>query len=107
MYIYMRLCLFTYTYDHLNEVFFFCLNDTTIKIMLILKVLPREYGLRYPWNFIFKKDLWRKRSSSSKIKFTGKSSESEGNLLGRGIFNPALEAISLDMKQQELDGRYI
>lgn len=23
MYIYMRLCLFTYTYDHLNEVFFF------------------------------------------------------------------------------------
>lgn len=87
--------------------FFYCLNDTTIKIMLILKVLPREYGLRYPWNFIFKKDFWRKRSSSSKVKFTGKSSESEGTLLGRGIFNPALEAISLDMKQQELDGRYI
>lgn len=71
------------------------------------KVLPREYGLRYPWNFIFKKDFWRKRSSSSKVKFTGKSSESEGTLLGRGIFNPALEAISLDMKQQELDGRCI
>jgi ATP-binding cassette subfamily A (ABC1) protein 3 len=78
-----------------------------------LKVLPREYGLRYPWNFIFKKDFWRKKkvvnncSSGFKVKTAGKSSESEGNLLGQDTSNPAIEAISLDMKQQEIDGRYI
>jgi ATP-binding cassette subfamily A (ABC1) protein 3 len=78
-----------------------------------LKVLPREYGLRYPWNFIFKKDFWRKKkvvnncSSGFKVKTAGKSSESEGNLLGQDTSNSAIEAISLDMKQQEIDGRYI
>ncbi|CAJ2671488.1 unnamed protein product [Trifolium pratense] len=77
------------------------------------KVLPKEYGLRYPWNFIFKKDFWRKKkvvnncSSGFKVKTAGKSSESEGNLLGQDTFNPAIEAISLDMKQQEIDGRCI
>jgi ATP-binding cassette subfamily A (ABC1) protein 3 len=32
---------------------------------------------------------------------------SERNLLGQDTTNPAIEAISLDMKQQELDGRCI
>ncbi|GAU30068.1 hypothetical protein TSUD_332360 [Trifolium subterraneum] len=77
------------------------------------KVLPREYGLRYPWNFVFKKDFWRKKkvvnncNSGFKVKTAGKSSESEGNLLGQDTSNPAIEAISLDMKQQEIDGRCI
>ncbi|XP_027188413.1 ABC transporter A family member 1 isoform X3 [Cicer arietinum] len=77
------------------------------------KVLPREYGLRYPWNFIFRKDFWREKkivntcSSSFKVRISGKNSESEGNPLGQDTFKPAIEAISLDMKQQELDGRCI
>ncbi|CAI8613948.1 unnamed protein product [Vicia faba] len=77
------------------------------------KVLPREYGQQYPWNFIFKKDFWRKKkivnncSSSFKVKIAGSSSEPERNLLGQDTTNPAIEAISLDMKQQELDGRCI
>ncbi|KAK7336540.1 hypothetical protein VNO77_17083 [Canavalia gladiata] len=77
------------------------------------KVLPREYGQRYPWSFIFQKDFWRKKkivkncSSSYKVKISGKNSESEGSLSGEYAFKPAIEAISLDMKQQELDGRCI
>ncbi|XP_058738226.1 ABC transporter A family member 1 isoform X2 [Vicia villosa] len=77
------------------------------------KVLPREHGMQYPWNFIFKKDFGRKKkieencSSSFKVKVTGNSSEPERNLFGQDTTNPAIEAISLDMKQQELDGRCI
>ncbi|XP_057438072.1 ABC transporter A family member 1 isoform X2 [Lotus japonicus] len=77
------------------------------------KVLPREYGRRYPWSFIFKKNFWRKKeivnhcSSSSKDKNVGNDSESERDLLGDDAYKPAIEAISLDMKQQELDGRCI
>lgn len=92
----------------------FCfLNDETIKTLLILKVLPREYGQQYTWNFIFQKDFWRKKiivnncSSSLKVKTAGKNSESAENLFGQDTFKPAIEAISLDMKQQELDGRYM
>lgn len=79
----------------------------------MLKVLPREYGLRYPWSFIFQNDFWRKKkiakhcSSSFEVKIAGKNSESDGNLLGEDTSKPAIEAISLDMKQQELDGRYM
>lgn len=46
-------------------------------------------------------------SSSFKVKIAGNSSEPERNLLGQDTANPAIEAISLDMKQQELDGRCI
>ncbi|KAL2320738.1 hypothetical protein Fmac_029707 [Flemingia macrophylla] len=76
------------------------------------KVLPREYGQRYPWSFIFQKDFWKKKkvvkhcSSSFKVKISGENSDSEGNL-SRDTSKPAIEAISLDMKQQELDGRCI
>jgi len=78
-----------------------------------LKVLRREYGRRYTWSFIFQKDFWRKKkvvkhsSSGSKVKISGKNSESEGTTSGEYTSTPAIEAISLDMKQQELDGRYM
>ncbi|XP_061362601.1 ABC transporter A family member 1 isoform X1 [Gastrolobium bilobum] len=77
------------------------------------KVLPREYGLQYPWNFIFLKDFWRKKnivkhcSSNFKVKIAGMDSGSKGNLLGEDTYKAAIESISLDMKQQELDGRCI
>ncbi|XP_027350044.1 ABC transporter A family member 1 [Abrus precatorius] len=77
------------------------------------KVLPREYGHRYPWSFIFQKDFWRNKkivkncSFSHKVKISCKNSESEGNLSREYASKPAIEAISLDMKQQELDGRCI
>ncbi|XP_057718264.1 ABC transporter A family member 1 isoform X1 [Arachis stenosperma] len=67
------------------------------------KVLPREYGRRYPWSFVFRRDFWRKnktgkhRPSNFEVKIDGRNSESR----------PSIEAISLDMKQQELDGRCI
>ncbi|MED6170830.1 ATP-binding cassette sub- A member 1 [Stylosanthes scabra] len=65
------------------------------------KVLPREYGRRYPWSFVFRRDFWRKN------KIAGRNSESDRNLLGKDTSKPSIEAISLDMKQQELDGRCI
>ncbi|KAF7819038.1 ABC transporter A family member 1 isoform X1 [Senna tora] len=77
------------------------------------KVLPREYGLQYSWSFIFQKDFWRKKKSmkhcslNSDIKNSDKHSKSKGKFSGENTFRPAIEAISLDMKQQELDGRCI
>ncbi|KAJ7976760.1 ABC transporter A family member 1 [Quillaja saponaria] len=76
------------------------------------KVLPREYGLRYPWSFIFQRCFWRKKSimehcsSSLECKFTDLY-KSKGRFSRKDTFEPAFEAISLDMKQQELDGRCI
>ncbi|CAJ1912333.1 unnamed protein product [Sphenostylis stenocarpa] len=76
-------------------------------------VLPKEYGKRSTWSFIFQKDFWRKKnvakhcSSCSEFKISGKNSESEENFSGEYSSKPAIEAISIDMKQQELDGRCI
>lgn len=73
------------------------------------QVLPRENGIRYPWNFIFKKCFWKKKkisndhNSTLEVNVNKKFSE---NVLGKENSKPAVEAISLDMKQQELDGRY-
>jgi len=74
------------------------------ELRFILKVLPREYGRRYTWSFIFQKDFWRKKKE---VKISGKNPESEGNISGEYTSRPAIEAISLEMKQQELDGRYV
>ncbi|KAI9080732.1 hypothetical protein K1719_037245 [Acacia pycnantha] len=77
------------------------------------KVLPREYGSQYSWNFIFQKGFWRKKqavkhcSSSSDREIADKISKSKGNFLAENASKPAIEAISLDMKQQEIDGRCI
>ncbi|KAF9597369.1 hypothetical protein IFM89_017715 [Coptis chinensis] len=77
------------------------------------KVLPRENGVSYPWNFLFKKYFWGKKSllphqaSSSEVKINDKLCRNEIRFTGSGYSEPALEAISLDMKQQELDRRCI
>ncbi|KAA8517124.1 hypothetical protein F0562_017417 [Nyssa sinensis] len=74
------------------------------------KVLPKENGVHYPWNFIFHKCFWRKRSnrknhaSGSQVKT---HSNEKTNFSGNDISEPVVESISLDMKQQELDGRCI
>lgn len=67
-----------------------------------MKVLPREYGSQYSWNFIFQKGFWRKKQAVKHFPST-----SRGNFLAENAFKPAVEAISLDMKQQELDGRFV
>ncbi|XP_024027117.1 ABC transporter A family member 1 [Morus notabilis] len=76
------------------------------------KVLPRENGIRYPWNFIFTKCFWKKKSidnyhTSTQVNINQKDSEKKKNFFGKDSSKPAVEAISLDMKQQELDGRCI
>ncbi|CAL5351927.1 hypothetical protein CsSME_00039457 [Camellia sinensis var. sinensis] len=66
------------------------------------KVLPNESGVRHPWNFIFQKCFRRKKSS---IKYSACSSDVS---IGKASFSErVVEAISLEMKQQELDGRCI
>ncbi|WJZ94126.1 hypothetical protein VitviT2T_013011 [Vitis vinifera] len=73
------------------------------------KVLPRENGVRSPWNFPFLKCSWRKRSSikHEDCSFDFKNDRRKVNFCSNDISGPAVEAISLDMKQQELDGRCI
>ncbi|VVB03041.1 unnamed protein product [Arabis nemorensis] len=73
------------------------------------KVLPRENGVRYPWNFIFSKCFGRKKNS---IQYPIPGLEP--NMLPENIeatqgepFDPVIESISLEMRQQELDGRCI
>ncbi|KAK9157371.1 hypothetical protein Scep_003945 [Stephania cephalantha] len=67
------------------------------------KVLPRENGSRRPWNFLFKKIYRGKMSEVQSDKICSKKS----SLSRKGITEPVVETISLDMKQQELDGRCI
>ncbi|CAI9099895.1 OLC1v1036780C1 [Oldenlandia corymbosa var. corymbosa] len=74
------------------------------------KVLPKESGMRYPWNFIFPSFL-RKRYSKDPS-YTSEMSNEEypeenRSLLGKSVLNSAIEAISLEMKQQEIDERCI
>ncbi|KAJ0044034.1 hypothetical protein Pint_17863 [Pistacia integerrima] len=92
------------------------LLDTLLYVMIGLyldKVLPRENGVRYQWNFIFQKCFWRKKSiikhhvSSAEVKINDKLSKEEVNFVRKDMCEPVVEAISLDMKQQELDRRYI
>lgn len=77
------------------------------------KVLPRENGIRYRWNFIFTKCFWKKKSSgndhssSPLVNINQNDSEGKNNIFGKDNIKPAVEAISLDMKQQELDNRRI
>ena len=77
------------------------------KIYLCNQVLPRENGVRYPWNFIFSSSFWKNKSiaahHASNLKAA--STDNKTNLSRKDTFEPAVEVISLDMKQQELDGR--
>ncbi|KAJ4706360.1 ABC transporter A family member 1-like [Melia azedarach] len=77
------------------------------------KVLPRENGVRYRWNFIFQKCFWRKKSvvkhrvSSAEVKINAKLAKEKECAFRLNACEPVEEVISLDMKQQELDGRCI
>ncbi|XWS56284.1 hypothetical protein CRYUN_Cryun09bG0072800 [Craigia yunnanensis] len=77
------------------------------------KVLPSENGVRYPWNFIFHKCFWKKKStikhhvSNYEVKVNDIISKRKSIFPRKDMSGPALEAISLEMKQQEIDGRCI
>ncbi|KAL3533759.1 hypothetical protein ACH5RR_007280, partial [Cinchona calisaya] len=75
------------------------------------KVLPKENGVRYPWNFMFQKCFWRKRSttdaSCSVETLNDHHAKEKVNFIGKDVPESAMEAISLEMKQQELDNRCI
>ncbi|KAK6289772.1 hypothetical protein POUND7_001313 [Theobroma cacao] len=77
------------------------------------KVLPSESGVRYPWNFIFHKCFCRKKStikhhvSCYEVKVNDMISKRKSIIPRKDVSGPALEAISLEMKQQEIDGRCI
>uniref|UniRef100_A0A1J3IH85 ABC transporter A family member 1 n=1 Tax=Noccaea caerulescens TaxID=107243 RepID=A0A1J3IH85_NOCCA len=72
------------------------------------KVLPRENGVRYPWNFIFSKCFGRKKNSTQ-FGIPDKTNTFPENIeVTQGEpFNPVIESISLEMRQQEADGRCI
>uniref|UniRef100_A0A2P2LAL7 ABC transporter A family member 1 isoform X1 n=1 Tax=Rhizophora mucronata TaxID=61149 RepID=A0A2P2LAL7_RHIMU len=75
--------------------------------------LDKVLSMHYPWNFLFQKCFWRKKSiitdcaSSSEIKNCGTLYNRKENSLDKDTLGPNVEAISLDMKQQELDNRCI
>ncbi|XP_020114345.1 ABC transporter A family member 1 isoform X2 [Ananas comosus] len=77
------------------------------------KVLPREYGVRYPWNFLFTRVYWQRRKTFDCYSESLGSISSDQLLEGKvhssnQVFSaPSVEPISLDMKQQELDGRCV
>lgn len=89
------------------------LLDTILYCMIGLyldKILPRGNGVRYRWNFLFKNYF---RGNKSTPQETGSSSEVDDIFISRttpaadAFVQPAFEAISLDMKQQELEKRCI
>ncbi|CAB4317029.1 unnamed protein product [Prunus armeniaca] len=74
------------------------------------KVLPRENGVRYPWNFIFHKRFWKNSSinkhlnHNSGVEVNSRDSVSKkASFSGKDNVKAAVEAITFDMKQQELD----
>ncbi|PWA83115.1 ATP-binding cassette A1 [Artemisia annua] len=71
------------------------------------KVLHKENGFVYPWNFIFPKGFWMKRNTITQL---ASSVEGNGDTHSKEVCTSSqssMEAISLDMKQQEMDGRCI
>ncbi|PIA53512.1 hypothetical protein AQUCO_00900239v1, partial [Aquilegia coerulea] len=95
---------------------FMMLLDTVLYCAIGLyldKILPRENGVRYPWNFLFKKYFWAKKSilqeneSSLMVGVDDVSCQKRTTFSSGGSLEPAFESISLDMKQQELDRRCI
>lgn len=75
------------------------------------QVLPRENGVRYPWNFICQKCFWKTanvnnyHNSSPEVHIRDKVSQ-KAMFSGKENAKAAVEAITFDMKQQELDHRY-
>ncbi|XP_028556093.1 ABC transporter A family member 1 [Dendrobium catenatum] len=79
--------------------------------LLFDKVLPRENGVSYSWKFLFPKILWWKKIPFDHFDGPDRPSfemlPEESHFFGEGSFDHAFEAISLDMKQLELDDRCI
>ncbi|GFP92211.1 ABC transporter a family member 1 [Phtheirospermum japonicum] len=77
------------------------------------KVFHKETGVRYTWISRLFSCFWKKNdtseqiSSSSLVKLIDSEFEENPRFSERGSYKPALEAISFEMKQQELDGRCI
>ncbi|XP_048321587.1 ABC transporter A family member 1 isoform X2 [Ziziphus jujuba] len=77
------------------------------------KVLPRENGVHYPWNFIFSKSFWKKKTINTDqtatldVNINDEVSIQKMGFPGKDNIKPSVETISLDMKQQELDSRCI
>ncbi|XP_051151534.1 ABC transporter A family member 1 isoform X2 [Andrographis paniculata] len=77
------------------------------------EVFRKENGMHWPWSSKLFKPFWRKRdlrqqsSSNSHIKLIGSDLEKCPLTFERDAYKPAMEAINLEMKQQELDGRCI
>lgn len=80
--------------------------------LLSLQVLPRENGVHYPWNFIFSKSFWKKKTINTDqtatldVNINDEVSIQKMGFPGKDNIKPSVETISLDMKQQELDSRY-
>lgn len=68
------------------------------------KVIPKENGVCLPWNFMFLPSFWRPKSSRY-ISLTNDNHEWEK--AQHDDYKSSVEAVSLEMKQQELDGRCI
>ncbi|XP_052174030.1 ABC transporter A family member 1 isoform X3 [Diospyros lotus] len=86
------------------------LLDTLLYCLIGLyldKVLPRENGIRQPWNFLFPKCIWRRKSTTEHSACSSDTNPGNNDFPGNDPFVPAVEAMSLEMKQQELDGRCI
>ncbi|XP_047959280.1 ABC transporter A family member 1 [Salvia hispanica] len=77
------------------------------------KVLHKEYKTRSSWSSMLFKHFSRKKntneefSSSSLDKLIDSNSTEDAGISGKDSYKPAVEAVSLEMKQQELDGRCI
>ncbi|MQL79265.1 hypothetical protein Taro_011704 [Colocasia esculenta] len=76
------------------------------------KVLPRDNGVRHPWNFLFTKLFHRSKnmpqcSSGVSEQICEEVLASKMQCSGNGSLKPAIEPMSLDMKQQEVEGRCI
>lgn len=73
------------------------------------QVLPKENGVRYPWNFMFQKCFWKKRSTTDTSctleKLNDHHAKEKANIVKKDVPKPTMETISLEMKQQELDNR--
>ncbi|KAJ8499332.1 hypothetical protein OPV22_009884 [Ensete ventricosum] len=77
------------------------------------KILSREDGVWHTWNFLIARILWIRGKTSATN--TGSLDDKQHNEVpgrkkswtGEIVCEPAIEAINLDMKQQELDGRCI
>ncbi|KAH6832483.1 ATP-binding cassette A1 [Perilla frutescens var. hirtella] len=77
------------------------------------KVLHKENRVHCSWSSMLFKHFWRKKStsdqfsSSSLVKLIDSNSKENAGLSEKETYKPAVEAVSFEMKQQELDGRCI